>query len=71
MPYPSNPFDNVILSAYLFCPIFLSKGSYYICQSSMETDLETTDVFYAFGPALLILMLTVLLALIVLQQEDR
>ena len=43
----------------------------FIFQSPMETDLETTDIFYAFGAAFRILMLTVMLALIVIQQQDR
>ena len=37
----------------------------------METALETSDIFYAFGAALRILMLTAILALIVQQPEDR
>ena len=43
----------------------------FIFQIPLETDLENTNIFYAFGAALRILMLTVMVALIVLQEEDR
>ena len=43
----------------------------FIFQIPLETDLENTNIFYAFCAALRILMLTVMLALILLQQEER
>ena len=42
----------------------------FILQSPIQTAMESTSIFYAFGVALRILMLTVMVALIVLQQED-